>query len=178
VFGFSELAGRGLGLPIGLKSRQFRKTEHPTPDALSTMRIVVNHLTRMRHGQSCVAGLNLANGQHVRPLPRTELLYRDLAAHGGLFEIGAVLDLGGTKFIGKPPEVEDHEFWRKNARPVDDLPSAKFWSLLKADAKPTLIDIFGPDPQMLLFPEAKEEKPWRSLRSVLPKPTPPTSSDG
>ncbi len=36
----------------------------------------------------------------------------------------------------------------------------------------------GPDSQMLLFPEAKEEKPWRSLRSVLPKPTLPTSSDG
>jgi len=147
VFGFSELAGRGVGLQIGEKSRQFRKTEHPTPDALSIMRIVVNHLTRMRHGHICVAGLNLANGQHIRPLPRTELLYRDLAAHGGLFEIGAVLDLGWTKFIGKPPEVEDHEFWRKNAHPVDELPSAKFWSLLKADAKPTLIDIFGPDLQ-------------------------------
>ena len=35
-----------------------------------------------------------------------------------------------------------------------------------------------PDPQLLLFPEAKEEKPWRSLRSVLPNPTLPTSSDG
>ena len=33
------------------------------------------------------------------------------------------------------------------------------------------------DQQMLLFPEAKEEKPWRSLRSVLPKPVPPTSSE-
>jgi uncharacterized protein (DUF488 family) len=36
----------------------------------------------------------------------------------------------------------------------------------------------GPDPQMLLFPEAKEEKPWRSLRSVLPKRTPPISLEG
>ena len=33
----------------------------------------------------------------------------------------------------------------------------------------------GEDKQMLLFPEAKEETPWRSLRSVLPKP-PPLSS--
>ena len=36
----------------------------------------------------------------------------------------------------------------------------------------------GPDPQMLLFPDAKEEKPWRSLRSVLPKRTPPISLEG
>ncbi len=31
VFGFSELAGIGLGLQMTLSFRQFRKTEHPTP---------------------------------------------------------------------------------------------------------------------------------------------------
>jgi uncharacterized protein (DUF488 family) len=35
----------------------------------------------------------------------------------------------------------------------------------------------GKDKQMLLFPEAEEEKPWRSLRSVSPKPPPLTSSE-
>ena len=39
-----------------------------------------------------------------------------------------------------------------------------------------LIDA-GENKQMLLFPEAKEEKPWRSLRSVSPKPPPPNSSE-
>ena len=111
------------------------------------MQIVVNHLTRMRRGHICVAGINLANGQHVRPLPRNELIYRDLAAHGGLFEIGAVLDLGWPKFIGKLPEVEDHEIWRKRTRTLAELSPAEFWSRLKTDAKPTLIDIFGPDLQ-------------------------------
>ena len=31
--------------------------------------------------------------------------------------------------------------------------------------------------QLLLFPDTKEESPWRSLRSVLRKPQPPTSSE-
>ncbi len=35
MFGFSELAGRGLRLQMTLTPRQFRKTEHPTPIALS-----------------------------------------------------------------------------------------------------------------------------------------------
>ena len=51
------------------------------------MRIVVNHLTRMRRGYICAAGINLATGEHVRPLPRSgDLRYRDLAAHGGRSE--------------------------------------------------------------------------------------------
>jgi uncharacterized protein (DUF488 family) len=44
----------------------------------------------------------------------------------------------------------------------------------RLDEHAVLIDA-GEDKQLLLFPEAKEEKPWRSLRSVLPKPAPPTS---
>ena len=48
------------------------------------MRIVINHLTRMRRGYICTAGIDLANGQHVRPIPRSgDLRYRDLATHGG-----------------------------------------------------------------------------------------------
>src|SRR5947208_13154924 len=36
VFGFSELAGIESGQQITLPSRQFRKTEHPTPRSQST----------------------------------------------------------------------------------------------------------------------------------------------
>jgi hypothetical protein len=31
------------------------------------MQIIVNHLTRMQVGYICVAGINTANNQHVRP---------------------------------------------------------------------------------------------------------------
>ncbi len=41
VFGFSELAGRRLGLQMTLTSRQFRKTEHPTPDAIPSFLILL-----------------------------------------------------------------------------------------------------------------------------------------
>ena len=98
------------------------------------MRIVINHLTRMRRGYICTAGINLATGQHVRPMPRNgDLRYRDLAAHGGLFEIGRVIDLGWTKSIGKPPEIEDQEFSKRSACSRDELLPDQFWSLLKAN---------------------------------------------
>ncbi len=110
------------------------------------MRIVVNHLTRMRRGYICVAGINLATGEHVRPLPRNgDLRYRDLAAHGGLLEVGAVLDLGTTKSIGRAPEIEDTEFFKRSARTRPDLEAAEFWTRMKSTAKPTLIELFGRD---------------------------------
>ena len=110
------------------------------------MRIVINHLTRMRRGYICTAGINLGTGQPVRPMPRNgDLRYRDLAAHGGLFEIGRVIDLGWTKSIGKPPEIEDQEFSKRSACSRDELLPDQFWSLLKANAKGTLIELFGRD---------------------------------
>lgn len=110
------------------------------------MRIVVNHLTRMRRGYICVAGIDLATGVHVRPLPRNgDLRYRDLAAHGGVWEIGAVLDLGTTKPIGKTPEIEDTEYFKRSVRVLPELDQAEYWSRLKSLAKPTLIEQFGRD---------------------------------
>ena len=110
------------------------------------MRIVINHLTRMRRGYICVAGIDLATGQRIRPMPRgADLRYPDLAAHGGLFEIGAVIDIGYAKPKGQPPESEDREFLRRYARRLDDIEPAKLWQLMMAEAKPTLIEIFGSD---------------------------------
>lgn len=110
------------------------------------MRVVINHLTRMRRGYICVAGINLANGQHVRPMPRNgDLRYRDLAAHGGAFEIGAVIDLGTAKPIGRPPEIEDTEFFKRSARTRPDLAATEFWTRMKSTAKTSFVDLFGRD---------------------------------
>ena len=110
------------------------------------MKIVINHLTRMRRGYICAAGIDLGTRQRVRPMPRgADLRYPDLAAHGGLFEIGAVLDIGYAKPQGKPPEMEDREFLRRYARRLEDIEPAKLWELMRAESKPALVEIFGSD---------------------------------
>jgi hypothetical protein len=78
--------------------------------------IAVVHLTRMRAPCICVAGLD-RDGRHIRPVPRHgRLTEDDLAAAGGPFAIGAVVDLGATRPCPSPPEVEDHLFDRDASR--------------------------------------------------------------
>jgi four helix bundle suffix protein len=109
------------------------------------MKIVVNHLTRMQKGFMCVAGVNLETGRHVRPLLRQQMRTTFLTRNGGLFDIGRIVDLGRTRYIGKPPEVEDHLFYPHNAAPCDDMAPPEFWRLLTKLAKPKLVEIFGPE---------------------------------
>jgi hypothetical protein len=68
-----------------------------------------------------------------------------LARHGGPFDMGSVIDLGWTKYIGTRPESEDYLFHRSEARPIGDMPSVEFWELLKGLVKPKLGEIFGKD---------------------------------
>ncbi|HZR98457.1 MAG TPA: hypothetical protein VFE37_07115 [Chloroflexota bacterium] len=108
------------------------------------MQIVINHLTRMQPGFICVAGLDLDTGRHVRPMAGSSRLhYRLLAAHGGPFDVGAIVDLGQTYHVGRPPEVEDHSFQPRLARRVGQMPSDEFWSRLLAASTTRLADIFG-----------------------------------
>ena len=100
------------------------------------MQVVINHLTRMRRGYICVAGIDLGAGRQVRLMPKGNgLRYPDLAAHGGLFEIGAVLDVGRATPMSKPPETEDHEFGRRYSRRLQSLEAALLWQQMKAAAK-------------------------------------------
>lgn len=108
------------------------------------MKIIVNHLTRMKPGFICVAGIDQSSGKHVRPVVshgrlRTALL----AHHGGPFGVGAIVDLGATKPSGTPPEMEDHIFDPALARATGVLPPAKFWKLLVGSARPDLRSLFG-----------------------------------
>ena len=79
------------------------------------MKIVITHLTRMQKGFICVAGVDLATGQHVRPVLRSQMRKELLARYGGPFDIGNIVELGWTKWIGTRPAMEDYLFHRTEA---------------------------------------------------------------
>lgn len=110
------------------------------------MRIVVNHLTRMQPGYICVAGIDLQSGHHVRPVLAGGRLDTSLLAKaGGLFDIGAVVDLGATRPHGHPPETEDHLFTPAAASVIGELTPTRFWNRLKDSSAPDFRAIFGSD---------------------------------
>jgi hypothetical protein len=110
------------------------------------MKIVVNHLTRMRAGFICVAGINLENKQHVRPvLFSSNLTTAFLAQEGGYFGLGYKLDLGPVRPTGKPPEIEDTLIEPRKIRRQGQLSPTEFWQLLKQVSRADLTEIFGPD---------------------------------
>jgi hypothetical protein len=108
------------------------------------MKIIVNHLTRMRAGYICVAGIDVESGRHVRPvLGGRNLGTGLLARHGGPFDMGAVVELGRTASTGQPPEIEDYQFEQRAAVRLKDLPPGEFWAWLQRVARPHLREIFG-----------------------------------
>lgn len=109
------------------------------------MHIVVNHLTRMREGFMCVAGVDLETRQHVRPVQVSQLGNHLLACNGGPFDMAAVIDLGAVQFAGVAPEVEDHRFGLYAVRREGFYAPTTFWTLLQQMSRRHLTDIFGPD---------------------------------
>lgn len=108
----------------------------------------MNHLTRMQPGYICVAGIDLQNNTHVRPvLAGARLTTGLLKRHGGSFDMGAMVDLGTTRPQGSPPEVEDHLFEVARASRVRELAPDKFWKILERVAQRQLVSLFGPDLQ-------------------------------
>lgn len=106
-------------------------------------RIVVNHLTRMREGHVCVAGLS-PDGSHVRPQRRRGRWTREQLHPRGVFEVGAVVELGEVQPDGRAPEVEDvivldEGELRRRRRLSDDA----FWERLTVQSSESLYDIFG-----------------------------------
>ena len=107
------------------------------------MRILVNHLTRMQPGYICVAGIDPATRKHVRPVWYGRLTRDLLASEGGVFAIGAEVDLGEAEAVGEPPEMEDHRFNRWRVRYVGTAAPADYWRQLEQVARASLHDIFG-----------------------------------
>ena len=109
------------------------------------MRILINHLTRMRFPFVCVAGLR-EDGRHVRPVLECEQLGRDLLrSEDGPFSLGSVVVLGPTHSRPVVPEVEDAVFHPENVKPDSTLGSVKFGEVVKGFAKSSLGEIFGED---------------------------------
>jgi hypothetical protein len=107
--------------------------------------VVINHLTRMREGSICVAGLDVRTGQHVRPvLPGIPLGSNLLRRDGGPFDIGAIVDLGPVRAGGSPPEIEDQVFDLRRAKYVRTENAVPFWKRLIQCSRPSLAAIFGP----------------------------------
>ena len=108
------------------------------------MRIVVNHLTRMRGGHICVAGVDIETRRHVRPvLPQGPLDPDLLTRYRGPFDMANVVDLGMPEHRPTPPHVEDHLFRPPRAKCIDTLGRDEFWALLYTLSKPGLREIFG-----------------------------------
>jgi hypothetical protein len=111
------------------------------------MQIVVHHLTRMQAGCMCVAGIDLETGLPVRPVLDRQMTVDMLSVHGGPFDIGRLIDLGKTRFVGRVPEVEDQLFDAGAARHIGDMPATEFRTLVEKHAEEKLGVIFGPDLQ-------------------------------
>jgi len=110
------------------------------------MRIIVTHLTRMKPGTICVAGLDPTSGLDIRPVIPYEHLSADLLVrHGGPFDISRQLDLGPVKHKPDPPHIEDHAFEPRRVRTLEKLSGQEFWTLLQAYVRDSLVEIFGPD---------------------------------
>jgi hypothetical protein len=108
------------------------------------MKIVVSHLTRMQPGYICVAGIDLNSGKHVRPVLGRRLGSELLQSNGGVFGIGAVVDLGRTHRAGSAPELEDYQFSRENIKLLEIAPAQKFWDTIASTSTTSFGEIFGP----------------------------------
>lgn len=107
------------------------------------MRIVVNHLTRMKAPYVCVAGIDMVQATQVRPVAQTQLNRSVTTLAGGVFGIGSIVDLGNTTPAPSPPEVEDVRFDPTAAKLVRQMGAKTFWGLLTSAADSSLSSIFG-----------------------------------
>ena len=97
------------------------------------MRIIVNHVTRMKtDSRICVAGINADTFEHFRPVtPRNDPLTRTLLReNGGPFGPGALVELGEVTACPNPPETEDHTFATADARREEDLTDELYLAVL------------------------------------------------
>jgi hypothetical protein len=111
------------------------------------MRIVVNHLTRMDAPRICIAGLDPATGQHVRPVTeRAAPLTRSLLCEeGGELDLGILLDLGELTPTPSPPETEDHLLRSRRPHALGQVSPNRYLELLRQHAHESIHAIFGPD---------------------------------
>jgi hypothetical protein len=101
----------------------------------------------MNHPYICVAGFeatasgknNVSPGKCVRPVKGRldkALLHT--------FKLGAIVNLGSTTCIGRPPETEDYSFEPTSASLTKRVSKDQFWEIMESKAERDLKTVFGP----------------------------------
>jgi hypothetical protein len=109
------------------------------------VKIVVNHLARVRAGSIDVGGIESRSRSHVRPVLSGDLPMDLLRRAGGPFDIAAVVDLGAARLVDQAPGTETYLFERSGARCLGDCDAGAFWRLLQSCAVSSLREITGAD---------------------------------
>lgn len=106
--------------------------------------VAITHLTRMREGYVCIAGVDLATSKHVRPVLDRQLTRADLSISGGVIGIGSVVRFDSFRSKPTPPEVEDCVYDPDRARIVRTLDDGDLWDTVRSLSVPDLDAIFSP----------------------------------
>jgi len=108
--------------------------------------ILVNHLTRMKAPRICIAGIDVEEWTHVRPVtPPSDLLTRALLAEeGGPLAVGAVVDIGEPAPVPSPPETEDQQISTADIEFVRMVDGPTYLEVLAGMAAVDLETAFGP----------------------------------
>lgn len=116
-----------------------------TDRAPLSVRIVINHLTRMSGERICVAGIDPRTLKHIRPVtPPDDLMTRRmLRSNGGPFGIGAVIEMGALRACPSPPETEDHRYATSQASWREDLDGDAYLDLLERVSDTDAATAFG-----------------------------------
>jgi hypothetical protein len=109
------------------------------------MKLVINHLTRMKPGFVCVAGVDLDSRKHVRPVLSggTRLSADLLRGNGGPFDIAEVVDIADPRPRPIRPEMEDQVFQGDKVRRKTPLTGSEFWKLIRELSSSRLRNLFG-----------------------------------
>ncbi|MCL4234528.1 MAG: hypothetical protein KJ042_08420 [Deltaproteobacteria bacterium] len=112
------------------------------------MKLWVCHVTRMRPGSICVAGIDAQTGAWARPVLPYEIGQFScllLARNGGPVRMGALIDFGSDVPRPVAPEVEDRLVPPIPLRAAEVMSHETLWRELDARAADGVGAIFGPD---------------------------------
>lgn len=141
------------------------------------MRVVVNHVTRMKSNERiCVAGIDAATFRHVRPVTTSKnyMTRTLLRENGGPFGAGALVELGRVVACPSAPETEDHQFVAARAKRVKDLDHDVYLELLDRVGDEDFPTAFGPElvevrPRKFAVPAGRGKRSLAVVPVVNPK---------
>lgn len=99
----------------------------------------------MRGDHICIAGLDLATMDRVRPVTRRddELTSSILRRNGGPLAVGEIVEVGTGRPSPNPPEIEDYLIRTDDLESVGRLDPDEFFATLRSVAEPSLLPAFG-----------------------------------